>query len=410
MPKTPLEGRRDSVWASMQEIQARSADGLTAEDRAQWDRLEAELRDVAEKVSHEVDLSKVIDGRSSSDYSISAPYEAARPLTRSQSFGGYVRSRGMVGEDDDKLDFRKYLRGLATGDWKTAAAERRAMAEGTNAAGGFLVPSVLSATLIDLARNSTQVLKAGATLIPMENRTLAVPKWLADPAAAWHTENAAIALVDPTIGSVMLTAHTLAANVVVSRELLEDAPTVSDRLAETFAAQFALKLDMAALYGSGTAPEPLGVKNTPGVALTPFGVNGTTPTNVDFLVDAAGRLADANENPTGIIYSGRTARSLAKLKDTTGQPIELPSYLASIPTYATQQVGNAFTVGTSTDTSDVFVADWAQLLVGIRTELQISVLAERYADYGQVGFVAWMRSDIAVARAKAFDVTTGVRP
>lgn len=67
-------------------------------------------------------------------------------------------------------------------------------------------------------------------------------------------------------------------------------------------------------------------------------------------------------------------------------------------------------MGTSTDTSDVFVADWSQLLVGIRTELQISVLAERYADYGSIGFVAWMRSDIAVARPKAFDVTTGVRP
>jgi len=405
-----LEGRRATVWAAMQEIQARSAAGLSVEDRTRWDGLEAELTDVADKISHEVDYTKVIDGRSASDPGPSIPYEAARPLARSQSFGGYVRSRGMVAEGDDQLDFRKYLRGLATGDWQDAAAERRAMAEGTNASGGFLVPSILSATLIDLARNSTQVLKAGATLIPMENRTLAVPKWLADPAAAWHSENAAIALVDPTIGSVLLTAHTLAANVVVSRELLEDAPTVSERLSEAFAKQFALKLDMAALYGSGTVPEPLGVKNTPGVALTPLGANGATPVSYDFVVDAAGRLADANETPTGVIYSGRTARSLSKLKDTLGQPIELPDYIASLPRYSTNQVGNGLTVGTSTDTSDVFVADWSQLLVGVRTELQISVLAERYADYGQVGFVAWMRSDIAVARAKAFDVTTGVRP
>jgi len=407
---TQLEGRRDSVWAAMQEIQARSAAGLSVDDRAQWDRLEAELRDIEDKRSYEVDFSKVLDGRSSSDYSISAPYEAARPLTRSQSFAGYIRSRGLVGEDDDKLSFRKYLRGLATGDWQNATAERRAMAEGTNASGGFLVPSILSATLIDLARNSTQVLKAGATLIPMENRTLAVPKWLADPAAAWHSENAAIALVDPTIGSVLLTAHTLAANVLVSRELLEDAPTVADRLSEAFAKQFALKLDLAALYGSGVVPEPLGVKNTPGVALTALGANGATPANYDFVVDAAGRLADANETASGVIYSGRTARSLSKLKDTLGQPIAMPDYIATLPRYSTNQVGNALTVGTSTDTSDVFVADWSQLLVGVRTELQISVLAERWADYGQVGFVAWLRSDIAVARAKAFDVTTGVRP
>lgn len=407
---TQLEGRRDAVWASMQEIQARSAKGLSLADRAQWDKLEAELVDVEDKISHEVDWSKVIDGRSGSDYTTSTAYEAARPLTRSQSFAGYAQARGMVREDEDQLDFRKYLRGLATGDWKGADAERRAMAEGTNAAGGFLVPTLLSAQMIDLARNSTQVLKAGATLVPMENRTLTVPKWLADPAAAWHTENAAITPSDPTIGSVLLTAQTIAANVIVSRELLEDAPTVSDRLAEAFAAQFALRLDLAALYGSGVTPEPRGVKNSAGVAVTPLGANGTTPVNYDFLVDAAGRLADANEDPTGIIYSGRTARGLSKLKDTLGQPLDLPDYIATIPRLATNQVPNALTAGTSTDTSDVFVADWSKLLVGIRTELQVSVLAERYADYGSIGFVAWMRADIAVARPKAFDVTTGVRP
>lgn len=103
MPKTPLEGRRDAVWASMQEIQARSANGLSVVDRAQWDKLEIELVDLVDKISHEIDWSKVIDGRSSSDYTISAPYEAARPLTRSQTFDGYVRSRGIVGEDEVKL-------------------------------------------------------------------------------------------------------------------------------------------------------------------------------------------------------------------------------------------------------------------------------------------------------------------
>lgn len=408
---TQLEGRRDSVWAAMQEIQSRSADGLSLEDRARWDKLETELRDIEDKRSYEVDVSKVIDGRSSSDHGPSdTSYEAARALTRSQSFDGYVRSRGLVREDEEHLDFRKYLRGLATGDWKDAAAERRAMAEGTTAAGGFLVPTILSSQLIDLARNSTQVLKAGAATVPMENRQLVIPKWLSDPTAAWHTENAAIAPSDPTIGAVTLVANTIAANVEISRELLEDAPTVSDRLAEAFAAQFALKLDLGALYGSGVTPEPRGVKNTAGVAVTPLGANGTTPLNYDFVVDAAGRLADANEAATGIIYSGRTARGLSKLKDTLGQPLELPDYIATLPRFATNQVPNALTVGTSADTSDLFLADWSKLLVGIRTELQISVLTERYADWGQIGFVAWMRADIAVARPKAFDVTTGVRP
>ncbi len=56
------------------------------------------------------------------------------------------------------------------------------------------------------------------------------------------------------------------------------------------------------------------------------------------------------------------------------------------------------------------MGDWRQLLIGVRTELQIKVLDQRYADNGQTGFIAWWRGDVAVARPKAFDVTTGVRP
>ena len=48
--------------------------------------------------------------------------------------------------------------------------------------------------------------------------------------------------------------------------------------------------------------------------------------------------------------------------------------------------------------------------MGIRTQVQIEVLTERYADYGQVGFLAWWRGDVRVARPAAFDITTGVRP
>jgi HK97 family phage major capsid protein len=92
------------------------------------------------------------------------------------------------------------------------------------------------------------------------------------------------------------------------------------------------------------------------------------------------------------------------------KPLERRAYLDGVSAYQTNQVGNAFTVGTSPDTSDAFVGDWSQLYMGVRTQLQIQVLTERYADYGQIGFLAWWRGDVQVARPAAFDITTGVRP
>jgi hypothetical protein len=39
---------------------------------------------------------------------------------------------------------------------------------------------------------------------------------------------------------------------------------------------------------------------------------------------------------------------------------------------------------TSSDTSDAFVGQWDELMLGVRTNLEIQFLRERYADNGQV--------------------------
>lgn len=86
-----------------------------------------------------------------------------------------------------------------------------------------------------------------------------------------------------------------------------------------------------------------------------------------------------------------------------------PTMLDELPFLATNQVPINLTQGTSNDASDAFIADWSQLMVGVRTQLIIEPLRKRYADNGQLGFIAWWRGDIAVARAAAFAVIVGIR-
>lgn len=331
------------------------------------------------------------------------------PIPSTRSVAEWVAERTPSDHGPD-LDFGKCLRGIVTGEWRDAEAERRAMSEGVLSAGGYMVPAPLSAQVIDLARPKTRVLAAGAQLVPMSSKTLDVAKWTGDPSSAWHSESAVIAPSDATLGSVRLEARALASTVRASRELLEDAQGVQDRLLEAFAEKFALTIDYAAMYGSGTAPEPRGVKNTTGITVQSMGVNGLKPTNYTFLVDAIGALQDNNEEPNAAILAPRTERTIAGFQDSTNQPLRPPDMVAKLPRSSTTQVPINLTVGTSTDTSDVFTADWSQLLIGIRTQLQIQVLTERYADTGELAFLAWWRGDIAVARPKAFAVTTGVRP
>lgn len=347
-------------------------------------------------------------------------FAEGKPLARGQSFAGYARARGyrdgLDEFEDADLNLGKILRGSMTGDWRNAEAERQAMnamTGGTGAAGGFLIPTLLSGQIIDLARAKTRVIEAGASVVPMDSRTVDVPRWDSDPTLSWRGENTAVGESDATLSKVTLNARSLATVVRVTRELVEDTD-IRSPLMNAFAAALALKIDSASLYGSGTI-EPTGVKVNSSVTKTALGANGASPT-FDALVDSVGRLRDNNEEPTAQILADRTARSLSKLKDTAGNYLTPPAYLDDVPRLATSAIPVNLTTGTNSDTSDVFTGDWRQLIIGIRIGLRIEVLSERYMTTntdgtgGQYGFLAWWRGDIVVARPKAFDVVTGVRP
>lgn len=385
---------------------------------------EARAYDHAEAVFDELDLihkENHVDRRGVvAPVDRHADYREGAPLAAGQTFVGAMRALNRIPDvldSGDPLSFGKYLRGSLTGRWDGAENELRAhnaLSGATSSAGGILVPEILSAEIVDLARAQTRVIEAGARVVPMANRKVTVPKWVSDPVPEWRAENSPFAEDDGEMGSVELVAKGLGVVTKVSLELLEDTD-VQGELEMAFARAFAQVIDHAALYSPGGEDEddnplPTGVKFWPGVNVQAAATNGATPTWAT-LVDGVGRLRDANEEPTAQIMADRTARTLALLTGGDGQYIAPPSYLDEVPRLTTGQVPTNLTTGTSTgNTSDVFTADWSRLLIGVRSELRIIVLNERYLpDSGQIGFLCHWRGDTAVTRAKAFDVVTGVK-
>lgn len=407
-----LRDARDTHAATMRRVlDAASGRDLTKAQRADFDAAERELEDVtslAAKIDDEIAMRSMREqaGVVATGESIRSGFEPGAPLGE-RRMEDYVRARGLSRPDEEELSFGKYVRGMVTGDWRGADAERRALVEGTASAGGHLVPTPLSARIIDRARNQTRVMQAGAQVVPMESSTLKLARVVGDPTAAWHTEMATISASDMTFDAVTLTAKALASRVLISRELMEDADNVDDEVEKAFAAQFGLTIDLAALYGSGTAPEPRGLKNVAAVTQTSLGANGAAPT-FDALIDSVYRVRGANHDPNAIIYAPRTGQTFAKAKDTTGQYLTPPAALDGIARLETAQIPTNLTVGTATEASDVFTGQWSELLIGVRTQLEITVLRERSADVGAYELMAWARMDVAVARPAAFDVVTGV--
>lgn len=403
---------------SLMKTAEREGRDFKASESRTYAALEANLNTLDELAQlSTVDRTGVVDPRTVMDSS--SKYQQDRPLMKGQTFVGAcraqglldVRDRGVSYEDDGPApSLGKIVKAMAIGDWAGAEYEQSKVMNAMSGAGagGVLLPTVTSAGLIDLARNKTRILEAGAQIVPMSARTIVVPRWTGDPSMAWRAENAAVGEVDGTMDSITLVAKTMAAIVRISRELIEDTE-VEAVVADAVASAIAVKWDYAGLYGAGTN-EPTGVKQTATVTKTSLGTNGATPT-WDNLIDAVGRLRDNNEEPSAQILADRTSRTLAKVKEaTTNAYLKPPTYLDGVPRLTTNQVPVNLTVGTSTDTSDLFTGDFSQLILGVRTGPLTIQLSERYSDSGQIGLLCWFRGDIAVARSKAFDVVTGIRP
>lgn len=144
-----------------------------------------------------------------------------------------------------------------------ALAAFKAMNEGTNSAGGFLVPEEWLAEVNRIVEDFGLV-GAMARRIPMNTDTLHVPVLGASVSVGYVGETVAGTPSQPVLAEVELLVKTLIGITPMSNELLADANiSVVDLLTELFAEQIAGTMDAQALTGTG-APFT-GILNAVGV-------------------------------------------------------------------------------------------------------------------------------------------------
>lgn len=129
---------------------------------------------------------------------------------------------------------------------------RNSLGEGTNTAGGFLVPDEMAATLIDL-RETYGIFRQNAQVIPMGRETMTIPRKSSRGTASFTAEAGTVTASDPAFNSVQLTAQKLARVVRVSTELDEDAiMSIGDIVTDDIAYSFALKEDQCGFIGDAS--------------------------------------------------------------------------------------------------------------------------------------------------------------
>lgn len=324
---------------------------------------------------------------------------------------------------------------------EAAYAEQKAMGEATSSAGGYLVPPQYITELIEIVRAKSITQTLGVRRIPTNSNTGFIPRQTAATTASWLGEGATITASDMTFDQLAFTIRKLAAYAILSNELIADANPAADALTrDDLSAAIALKEDFTILYGTGTPPEPRGVKNATGVTLTSLGANGATPT-FDNLIDLEANLRVNNRQLTGTAAAPRTTTTLRKIKDTTNRYIWEPTpytgyvmpsitatsappptrdgsvqasrpvgTLLSAPYAESTQIPTNLTQGMAANASDIFMGQWDEVVVIEKGGLELAASDQILFQNYQTAIRAIVRRDVLVRHGSAFAVAIGVLP
>lgn len=289
-----------------------------------------------------------------------------------------------------------------------------------SSSGNPFLPAGQANTFYDRLRAAAVVLRAGPQILPVEDTTLRVPGLSASVTVSAIGENTAITPSDPTFTSVTLTPRKLAALTLAANEALDDSnPGLREIVANDLVRQTATTLDLQFLEGSGTAPNMRGFRNMSGTTqATVGGANGGTPTLDDFATAVQNlETANANLERAAWFMSGRTWGTVRKIKDTQSRyqlspdpGADASKSLFGVPVYLSSQIPTTETVGTSTDTSHVILADMSQIVVGQRKQVEVALSSDYAFNADQTAIRVLGRFDIGVLNAAAVYVMLGVRP
>lgn len=417
-----LRAKRDSYANTMRNIlngAEKENRGLTAAESRDFDGLKVKAEDLSTTLSRASQLGEM---RADIERPVTSGADGAteggmiygRNLRSGDEVRTLARNEAIADQPYNGPGLGTYVRGLVTGRWN-GADELRDLAEGATP-GSYLVPTPLANYAIDLVRNQARVIEAGAYTVPMEANSLKIARLTADVTAGWKAEGAALSFSDANFDAVTFNAQMLMAGSKLSIEVLEDAINVDAIVTNSITKALALELDRVALYGTGTAPQPKGIKNQTNVTITNLGATaGYTLVDFSKYSAAIATLLGYNFNgPFSILHSARTAGELDALQDTLHQPLRQPDLVAAARKLITNQIPNNLTDGSANTTSDAFVGQFDQCMIGMRTGLVLEVSRvaadatnSAFAN-GQVWIRAYLRADIGLAHPKAFNVLTGI--
>lgn len=251
--------------------------------------------------------------------------------------------------------------------------------------------------------------KLGARFVDGLVGDIAIPKASGVSAYWLNAEDADAPKVNPTFVQLVATPHTCGSYVDITRKLCVQTSNRAQALVgDLILSAVARALEQAAISGSGTSGEPLGLINTDGVA-TVSGIVAGSPTR-DNILDFEAAIEDANANTDKLAWlmPSKVKSKLKKIAEVSTQTADETTVI-NVGTKHLYEDGKIdeypAVMSNVAPAKKLILGDWSEMVV-CRWGQGIELSADKYSlsKSGGIRLITFLDADVVVRQPGAFAV------
>lgn len=434
-----LRAQMATAYNAMQDIQKKADEekrNFTAEEQAKFDALDNEFENLNSEVKRRESLEeRERSMKAAAENRITPEQRAAgilpggiptgagrqddnRPMSEDErkerdkqhraAFENWMRYgvTGLTGEERMLLSRYRVSESVSRDD---IPAQYRAQSVGTGSAGGYVVPQGFSEEL-ETALKAYGGMRQAARAFPTPSGNDIPWPTVDDTSNVGEllAENTSAAAQDVAFGQVILKSYKYSSKVVlVSIELLQDSYfDIGGILRDLLTTRIGRITNTHFTTGTGTG-QPKGVVTEAGSGKV--GATGqTTSVIYDDIIDLEHSVDPAYRANAIYMMADSSLKVVKKLKDSSGRPLWMPGLTANMgdpvngPTLnGYPYVINQDVAAMAANAKSILFGDFSKYVIRDVMAISLLRLEERYAEVGQVGFIAFSRHDGRAINAAA---------
>lgn len=396
MTITELREKRNKAWEAAKAFveTKRDSDGLmSAEDAATYAQMEQKVQNYSAEIDR-------MERQEAIDREMNAP--TSTPITTKPSAAA-PKADPKTGRAADAYK-EAFWNATRTRDGLTREI-RNALQVGVDTEGGYLVPDEFENTLIQGLRQEN-IVRSHAHVFQTNSGSHKIPVVSTKGTASWIDEEGAIPESDDAFGQQTIGAHKVGTIIKVSEELLNDSAfDLEGYFTSEFSRRIGDKEEDAFFNGDGVN-KPLGVLADAGGAEVGVTAASATAITADEIINLFYSLEAPYRKNAIWVFNDATMAAIRKLKDSTGQYLwQKALHEGDHETLLGKRIYTSpFMPELAAGNKTVLFGNFKYYWIGDRQGVTFKRLNERYADTGQVGFLATKRVDAKLLLPEAIKV------